>query len=241
MVDLPELDPREAEAAEFALGLLDGGERADALRRQLADPEFAALVATWRDRLAALCDGYGEAPPPELWAAIEARLGVQGDGESAVSPLARRLRLWRGAALGASAVAAGLLAVVALRPDTAPPVAPPAIEAPARPVVIAQLVSEGDGPRYVARYETDGALTMRAAGTPGGALEPELWVIPADGTPVSLGLVAREGESRLTVAEGHRALMAEGATLAITMEPADTAPHAAPSGPPVAAGIISTI
>ena len=36
-------------AAELALGLLDGEERAAALRRMLAEPGFAREVERWRD------------------------------------------------------------------------------------------------------------------------------------------------------------------------------------------------
>jgi len=39
----------------------------------------------------------------------------------------------------------------------------------------------------------------------------------------------------------HRALLTDGATLAITLEPRDGAPHRAPSSAPIAAGKISTI
>jgi anti-sigma-K factor RskA len=76
---------------------------------------------------------------------------------------------------------------------------------------------------------------------PASDLAPELWVIPADGVPRSLGLVSAEGLSRVGVPVAHRALMQDGATLAITMEPSDGAPHRAPSSAPVAAGKITTI
>jgi anti-sigma-K factor RskA len=66
-------------------------------------------------------------------------------------------------------------------------------------------------------------------------------VIPADGKPRSLGLVNGEGASRIAVAIDHRGFMTQGATLAITMEPAATAPHAAPSAAPVVAGKISIL
>ncbi|MGJ3628226.1 hypothetical protein AB5I41_17070 [Sphingomonas sp. MMS24-JH45] len=51
----PEADtPIDMAAAELALGVLDGDERAAALRRVLAEPDFAREVARWRDYLAAL-------------------------------------------------------------------------------------------------------------------------------------------------------------------------------------------
>ena len=61
------------------------------------------------------------------------------------------------------------------------------------------------------------------------------------GVGTALGLVAARGGRDMAVAPAHRALLAEGATLAVTMEDARTAPHAGPSGPPVAAGKITIL
>ena len=52
-------------AAELALGLLDGEERAVALRRVLSDRGFAAEVEWWRRHLADLLDDYPSVPAPE--------------------------------------------------------------------------------------------------------------------------------------------------------------------------------
>jgi anti-sigma-K factor RskA len=45
---------REALAAELALGLLEGADRAEALRLCLSDPAFAAEVEAWGLRLSPL-------------------------------------------------------------------------------------------------------------------------------------------------------------------------------------------
>ena len=60
-------------AAELALGVLEGDERAEAMRHSLSNPAFAAMVRTWQDRLDPLGEGFAEAPPPNLWPAIEGR------------------------------------------------------------------------------------------------------------------------------------------------------------------------
>ena len=55
-------------AAELALGVLDGPERAAALRRMLAEPAFAAEVDVWRNHFAALLDQFPAAEPgPDLF------------------------------------------------------------------------------------------------------------------------------------------------------------------------------
>ena len=51
-------------AAELALGLLDGDERAAALRRVLADPAFAREVEDWRNRMAGLFDDFARLRRP---------------------------------------------------------------------------------------------------------------------------------------------------------------------------------
>ena len=67
----PDAPDPDMTAAELALGLLDGEERAAALRRVLADPAFAREVEEWRQRLAGLFDDYPEVAAPE---SVDARL-----------------------------------------------------------------------------------------------------------------------------------------------------------------------
>lgn len=227
------LQPEEEEialAAELALGLLEGEALAAARRRQLADPGFAAAVERWALDLAPLALGGVDVPAPaSLWARIEARL-PGGDHAAVVA-----LRRWRATAIATSAAAAVLLAILLLRPVPEPVVLPPA------PALVAQITGTA-GATFAARYDADqGLLHVRTDEMPASRRAPELWVIPAGGKPVSLGLVARQGALDVAVAPAHRALLARGATLAVTMEEPATAPHDGPSGPPVAAGKITII
>lgn len=223
--EIPE-DGVETLAAEFALGLLEGEALAAARRRRLADRAFAAEVARWETHFGALALNGAEAEPsPDLWHSIEARIDRYG---------ARAVRRWRTAALTATAVAASLAAVLVLRPSGPPA---PMLQ----PVAVAQMTGV-PGAVLAARYDpAGGMLRIRAESMPQSSLAPELWVIPQGGPPQSLGLVAAQGNSDLVIDPDKRALLADGATLAITMEEADTAPHAGPSGPPVAAGKISLL
>lgn len=239
----PELTPeqaRETLAAELALGLLDGAERAEAMRLSLADPAFAALVDAWAARFAPMHETFGESlPAPELWSAIERRLP---DVPAVAAPLAANdnARFWRWGTFGSTAVAAALAAVLVLRPV---PIAPPVeiVRAPDQ-MSVAQLGAAEGGALLAASYDPAQAeMRIRAITLPDSRLSPELWVIPADGVPRSLGLVAATGTSRVVVPVALRAMMADGATLAITLEPTDGAPHAAPSSTPIAVGKIATI
>ena len=80
-------------AAELALGLLEGDERAAALRRVLADPAFAREVEDWRNRMAGLFDDYREVAAPDSVAGATRRAG--DDASRAAQPRGRSSRRWR--------------------------------------------------------------------------------------------------------------------------------------------------
>ncbi len=226
-------EERDALAAELALGLLEGEDRAQAMRLMLSDPAFASEVEAWNARFEPLYDHFDERPSPALWPAIQRRLG-----SGANHHLQRALGRWRIGALASGALAASLALVLLVRPTPAP------VEIARAPdsTVIAQLGASDAAALLAATYDpAAGVLRIRAMRLPGSTLAPELWVIPADGVPRSLGLIATDGVSRVAVAVPHRALLTDGATLAITLEPRDGAPHRAPSSAPIAAGKISTI
>ena len=56
MSSVPPFDERSQLAAEYALGVLDGADRANAARLANEDDAFAALVAQWHERLAPFLD-----------------------------------------------------------------------------------------------------------------------------------------------------------------------------------------
>ncbi len=236
-------DKPDSLAAELALGVLDGDERAAARRRALADPAFAGEVATWHARFAPLHEGFGEAQPSaSVWPAIARRLAPEA--APATLPVVpandNGAGFWRWGALGSTAVAAALAAVLVLRPLPEPQTIE-VVRAPDQSAV-AQL-GTGDGPALLAAsYDAAaGELRIRAITLPDSRLSPELWVIPSDGVPRSLGLVAAVGTSRVAVSPEYRALMADGASLAISLEPIEGAPHKAPSSTPIAVGKIAII
>ena len=69
---------QDALAAELALGVLEGDDRAEAQRLCLADPAFAGAVDEWRMQLGILHETAADEPlPAAVWPAIEARLEVR--------------------------------------------------------------------------------------------------------------------------------------------------------------------
>lgn len=213
--DLPlsPLEEDDALAAEYVLGVLSLADRSAAEARMRNDSAFAARVAAWELRLDGLNDGYAEAPAPDLLPRIEARLFPKAQRR-------RRLFAWLAGALTAAAVAVG--AVVLLAPAPAP--------------VIATL-GETDAPlRFEARYDGATLTVVRVAGIAASQGQvQEVWIIAPDAAPVSLGLM--EGES-LSVPYPQAPA---GWTLAVSLEPAGGSPTGAPTGPVLAAGVITDL
>lgn len=244
-IDIPE--ERDLLAAEYALDVLDGDEQAAARARHAGSAAFMSDVGRWRSRFAAFLDGVAEEEvPAALWARVAERTGPL-DAPGAT----RRLAAWRAGAIAAAALAATLAAVLLLQPARLAPSAPSpvvtrvvtrVIAASPAPVTFAQLVGPKGKASVAARYDPAAArLHVRARGLPEGERSPELWVIPEGGAPRSLGLIDQEGSRTLAVDVAARPLLRPGATLAITLEDAATAPHAAPSGDIIVSGIIARL
>ena len=228
-------------AAELALGLLDGDERATALRRVLAEPGFAQAVEIWRRRFGHLFDIWPEVAAPD---AVFAR--VERTIDTPVAPpvtIVRANRIWPAATAVATAAAAALLAVVVLRPEPpAPaPVTVPVAAAPATMLVAAIDPGARGAPLSAVYDPATGGLRVSAAALADANQSAQLWVIGADATPYSLGLLRPDGASTLTVAAADRRRIAAGATLAISLEAIGGSPTDKPEGPVVATGKLSQV
>lgn len=245
-------DGRDLLAAELALGLLTGSERAEAQRLRLSDQGFAAAVDAWAERLAPL----GHAVPPvtasaALWPAIERKLDGMSPANDAApdtNDLRQQVRRWKAGTAMTGAVAAALALALVLRPDAGPAPAPQVAQAPppapAAPqqVAVAQLSAPDGAPLLAASYNADtGELRIRAIKLPEGQKVPELWIIPADGTPRSLGFIRADGTSTVALARPVRGFVGEQPLLAVTLENPDGEPHAAPTGEILASGKVLTI
>ena len=113
--------------------------------------------------------------------------------------------------------------------------APPVVE----PVPLASTLARDDGkPGFVATVDKrSGRMTITPLQpvTEQGRVQ-ELWLIPADGTPRSLGIVSAERAQSGRVPERWLALLDAGAILAITLEPPGGGPGGKPTGPVTAKG-----
>jgi anti-sigma-K factor RskA len=226
-------------AAELALGLLEGDERAAALRRVLAEPGFAQEVERWRGYLGQLFEVWPEVAAP---AGFFDRVERSIDAPYAVAP-AQRGRFWPALAGLTSIAAAGLLVFVVARPPQAPlPLPAPTTTPLAQPLLVASIAPTGKGVPIAAVFDpAGGRLRLTEAAAPAVGRSAELWVIGADKTPHSLGLLATSGATSVTPSAAIRRQLAAGATLAVTIEPQGGSPTGAPTGAIVLKGDLSAV
>ena len=220
---MPTSDAADLTAAELALGVLEGEERAAALRRVLADPGFAAEVERWRDQLAVL---HGEWPEVDPGSAARRRAASIPDGGSKKGRSASWIAAW-------SAIAAAfLLTVTLVRRTPTPQPAPVTIGSVP---TLAAVVTPKDGDPFSVLFDP----TLREIRLGGLVNVPpdrdaELWVIGNDGIPRAAGLVTRPASRHLRLAQGLAVVA--GTTLAISIEPTGGSPKTTPTGPVIATG-----
>lgn len=222
--------PENDLAAEFALGVLYGEERLRAQALQRSDPAFAAAVEMWQARLAPLLREVGAVEPSAaVWRRVTARIEAGNDNRVAPG--------WRAGALTAGFVAAALALFILIDPrDRGADVAP------VHPTYhVAQLVDPAGKPLMTAAYDpTSGTMKISAPSVREPGRVPELWLIPQGGTPTSLGELTAQGSTRVVPPATLRALVRDGATLAVTMERRDGIPHDAPTSAIIAKGTLTS-
>lgn len=225
----PDAPGADVTAGELALGLLEGQERAAALRRQLAEPAFARDVERWRANFALLFAAVpGEAPPAELGERVIARL----DG-----PARSPARFWKPFAIAASLAAAGLLGMIVTRPE--PVVAPAA--APTQAPLVAAFTIDGQKAPLLAVYDRQrGSLSMPGPMPVPAGRSAQLWAIVGAAPPQPLGLF-HQAAGRVVADARTARPFAPGTTLAISIEPLGGSPTGLPTGPVVGSGTLTEV
>ncbi|MCF3935429.1 anti-sigma factor [Acuticoccus sp. M5D2P5] len=226
-------EPEDGAALEYTLSLLDPEERRAFEAALLDDPELAARVWTWEDRLVPLAEALRPRPMPKrALARIEGR--IFGEGGRRRRATDRAVAVWRRAfALASLVAAAALIGFVVL-------LAKPELLAPQHPQWVAAIIYE-DGAVTLARLREDGTLVATSAAPLTAAGSQELWLVPEGGTPISLGLMP-EGESgQMPLGPQIDRQFSAGGELRITLEPQGGSPTGEPTGPLVAAGPLYSI
>jgi anti-sigma-K factor RskA len=216
---------RRALAADYAIGLMPLTARRRFESLLLDDPSLRRELAQWQEALVGLTSTLEMQPVPErVWQAIVARIDPQTLHVPAKRPFWNWLRITAFACL---LVVAGIIGVVYNR-DTAS--------------YNATLLATNQQPalnvQAYDRYLTVEPLAL-ASVEPGRSLE--LWAIPADGVPVSLGLIPSDGKGRVELSERQRGLIGTPTTLAISLEPQGGSPSGQPTGPILYQGKLASL
>ncbi|WP_438395724.1 anti-sigma factor [Caballeronia sp. DA-9] len=236
-------------AAEYTLGVLRGGSRRRFESISQHDPVIRLAVETWRLRLAAMTElGPAVAPPPEIWPAIERRLNLVNARRDAAAarPVARpkpnwfeNLSFWRGWSIAATAIAAIALVVSVRELSTTTPVpAPtpvPQVAQEPRIGYVATLADEKSNARMLVTWDdrTSEVTVRRLSGSSDPSDKSmQLWGLPKQGHPVSLGVLPVGGTAKFKAAS-----VSAYPVLAVSVEPVGGSPNPnGPTGPVVYTG-----
>ena len=219
----PEL--RERLAAEYALGTLRGRARERLKRWMRDDAELAREVAKWEARLAPLAQAVAPvAPPARVWNALQTRLEGARDAGHKLS-----FSVWKALGWMASGAAAALIAVAILLPSREPAHAAYVAVLSDPKTTRAVLVATAGQADKVLRVNTlDPSIQVS-----GRSLE--LWALPRDGKPKSLGVIGAERAALRLDAPADKAL-GNVPALAISLEPPGGSPTGQPTGPVLYSG-----
>lgn len=220
----PEL--RSRLASEYVLGTLKGAARRrfdDYLQRDVA---LRIEVAKWESRLIPLAERLTPvAPHVRVWKKIESRIDGLNAGTSAAQNAQQKIGLWESIAfwrnfgLGASGLAAALLTAMFILET-----------GDQSPMLTAVLAEDNNVARALIEQPKAGMLmvNMVAPWKTMNGMALELWVVPKDGAPRSLGVINDTGETKLVLV-GMDEKLSGGLVFALSKEPPGGSPTGQPS------------
>lgn len=222
-------------AADWLTGGLGPAAQRRAQRLLEQSPVFASAVWRWRERLDAgllSSKDYGQ-PSDAIWQGISARLGAPASAlQTTAVETGWSARAWRRLSLllGGVAVAAVALSVMLVVQQ------PSQTGDAAAPVQMAALL-HGEGGQSAVITVGNGALTLTAVGamTPPSGKSYQLWLLPAQGAPISLGVLA-SGQTRYPIPAAAQARLAQAKAFAVSVEPPGGSPTGLPTGAVIMAG-----
>jgi len=214
-------------AAEYVTGTLRGPARRRFESLLPAHPRLRGAVREWQSRLIPLTLSVEpRKPPAAVWQRIEARIGGAGATPAASVRTGwwGRLAVWRSLAAVASVAAISLSVLLASPGPAQAPIV----------VVLNATGASADGAivpaTFVASISGDGRA-MVTKPLPTVSLQAnralELWAVPPQGAPRSLGLISSQGS---TIVKKGRVLD-NTAALAVSLEPPGGSPTGTPTGP----------
>ena len=218
-------DLLERLAGEYVLGTLRGPARSRFERVVREEARALAAVQRWERALTPLAARVPAVrPPARVWRGISARIAPR----AAAGP-----GFWRSLALLSGGVASVLLGAF-LWLSSGPR---------GEPLFVAVLTEQNASPRMVLSMHQPDLLRVRMvkpwAGMRNQSLE--LWALPAQGAPRSLGIVANEMRDTMIRIAPDDPRVQGVAMFAITMEPEGGSPTRQPTGSIVCSGPMAPV
>lgn len=216
----------ESLAAEYVLGSLRGPARRRFEQWMMESYEVRQEVWFWEQKLGQLASTVPEQEPPKaVWQQIEQRLWPQTHKQA--HPSQARHWFWPG--LSALATAAALVLAVLLVQPTDPVTDDPRGLSGA---IVQQDVNEPLWLINEAVSERRLRLRPVAAIQADADKDYELWIVPQEGQPLSLGVIpVGDNLFQVTLSDAQREALLNSRTLAISLEPRGGSTTGAPTGP----------
>lgn len=216
---------RRALAADYAIGLMSTAARRRFEQLLLDDAALRTELAQWQESLASLTDAIPQQPVPEhVWQGITARIEPQ------VLHLPEKRPFWNW--LRVSVAACSIVVLVFLgslynRDDSR--YRATLLTADAQPAL--KVEAHADylqvEPLTLAAVDADRSL--------------ELWAIPPDGKPISLGVIPLGGKGKVELSEAQQALIGKPIALAVSLEAKGGSPTGQPTGPVLYQGALAAL
>jgi anti-sigma-K factor RskA len=201
---------RRALAGKYALGSLTSGAHRRFEKLLLDDRALRAEVAQWDETLIKLTlQLTPQSPPPRVWSAIQAR----------VSPSASRpARFWQW--LGGAAAAMSVVIAVVISMQTTPALYQATLNSDAN--VAALAVTAHTSTLDISQLALNQVASDRSL---------ELWIVPAQGKAISLGVIPPEGKVSIQLTPAQKREIGNRTLLAVTLEPLGGSPTGVATGP----------
>ena len=224
----------DALAAQYVLGTLSRAARERLARLARGNESVAAALRAWENRLLPLAESLPPVAPPErVWPAILDR--IQGQREP--GSIWANLGLWRGLTLAGFATAVALVVVLLT----------PSLETPSETLVVV-LAGQDARPALLVSADRSGRTLMVKAIAPvrpAGDRVLQLWALPEQGSPRSLGLIPATGAAsdvvRLDLPASAGLALQNIPALAVSLEPQGGSPTGLPTGPVLYSGPIQRL
>jgi anti-sigma-K factor RskA len=231
MTDMPgddSGDDRDGRAAEYVLGTLSLEDRL-AFEAALAnDPALRRAVAEWSARLQPLADSVpAETPPADLRARVLAQITPPAARGERPFSLAR----WFGWTFGLSALA-GVVAVALVFIFTP---RPPEVGGFA---MLHRSTASNDVIAFQFDKKHQDMVILASAAGPETGRDYELWVLPPNKAPVSLGVFKAGVREERPIPAAAAPYITDYANLAVSVEPTGGSPSGAPTGAVVFTGLV---